>query len=280
MGVGRIALRGQSKQPVGITAGFSATLEGEAAHPDIDVAARAPDASFASMAALASSGLSRVRSRVRAGLGAVALVAGLSASVAGIAACSPQTSPPVPADSESIVEIPLTVHVATQHGQPVVTDAQIVASIRRANQALAPFRVRVEVARMRTMSPGHSVIDGEHDRLELARRADRDGTLHVFFVDRVAMQDGDDPDARLSGLHWRYAGMRSQMHEREYLVVSGDAPNTTLAHEIGHAFGLDHHKSYENIMCSCRRGTDTHFTSRQGEFVRAGAADFLLRERP
>ncbi len=203
----------------------------------------------------------------------------LGLGLMGNAACGPQPSPPAPADPDAFIEVPLTVHIATERGQPVATDAEIVASVRRTNRALAAFRMRVHVARIRTMGPGHERIQTETERLELARRAHHDGTLHVFFVDSVSMRDEDDADARLSGLHWRYAGMRAQMHERQYLVISNDAPNTTLAHEVGHAFGLDHHKSYENIMCSCRRGPDTFFTPRQGEQMRAGAVDFMNRRR-
>ncbi len=197
--------------------------------------------------------------------------------MATVAACSSGQRSAAPPQSDSIIEIPLTVHVATERGAPVVKDEQIIASVRRANRALAPYNLRVGVVRTRKMSPGHTVVDGESDRLELARRAAHDGTLHVFFVNRVRMHENDDADARLSGLHWRYAGMRSQMHRREFLVVAEDAPNTTLAHEVGHALGLGHHKSYENIMCSCRRGPDTYFTSRQGGIMRVGAAEFMRK---
>lgn len=198
-------------------------------------------------------------------------------STALVTACGPPPQAPQPADPEALIEVPLTVHVATERGAPVVSDAQILATLKRTNVALAPYNMRVRVERVRTMSAGHTVVDGEPDRLELARRADRDGTLHVFFVNKVRMEIEDDADARLSGLHWRYVGMRTQMHEREFVVVAEDAPTTTLAHEVGHAFGLEHHKSFENIMCSCRRGPDTLFTPRQGEQIRSGAVTFMGR---
>jgi hypothetical protein len=197
--------------------------------------------------------------------------------MASVAACSNGPRNTAPPDANTVIEIPLTVHIATERGAPVVNDAQIIASVRRANRALSPYNLRVGVVRTRTMSPGHTVVDGESDRLELARRAAQDGTLHVFFVSRVRMHETDEADARLSGLHWRYAGMRSQMHRREFLVVAEDAPNTTLSHEVGHALGLDHSKSIENIMCSCRRGPDTYFDERQGELMRLGAAEFMRK---
>ena len=180
-------------------------------------------------------------------------------------------------DHPGEIVIPVTLHVATKRGQAVVTDAQIVASIRRANKSFEDYDIRIEVVKTFHLPRGYThIVDGS-DRVNLAQYAKRDGTLHVFFVDRVAMQDPEMGDRRVSGLHWRYSGLRWKMYQREYLVVAEDAPVTTLAHEVGHAFGLEHSEAEDNIMCSCRRGATPGFTDWQGEQMRRGALVFMNR---
>ena len=61
--------------------------------------------------------------------------------------------------------------------------------------------------------------------------------------------------------------------------LGGDAPATTLVHELGHLFGLDHDFGQQNLMCSCRVGPQQVFTRAQGVEIRRGAAQFVSRIR-
>jgi hypothetical protein len=115
------------------------------------------------------------------------------------------------------------------------------------------------------------------DRFGLAHRATRDGSVHVFFVERVRLTSARKGDRRVSGMHWRYHGLDRDIRSREYLAVAYNAPTTTLVHEIGHAFGLTHDRKTDNLMCSCRRGLDPTFTEKQGRRLRTGARRYLER---
>jgi hypothetical protein len=178
--------------------------------------------------------------------------------------------------AREIIRVPLTIHVATQGGRSVVSESRILASVRRANRELAAFDVYLVVEEILPMVGG-ARIETTHDRFALAHRAERDGTVHVFFVDRVKLTSARKGDRRVSGMHWRYHGLDPDIRAREYLAVAYNAPTTTLVHEVGHAFGLAHDRKTDNLMCSCRRGLDPTFTERQGRRLRNGARRYLGR---
>ena len=79
-------------------------------------------------------------------------------------------------------------------------------------------------------------------------------------------------------MHWRYRGAQQALRSREYVVVTSGAPTTTLAHELGHLFGLNHAAASNNIMCSCRRGQTLVFTDVQQTQMRSGATAFVGRQ--
>lgn len=167
--------------------------------------------------------------------------------------------------------VPVTVHVATP-----VSAARITAWVRRANEALAPHGLAVQVVRVVAVGEGHRRVRRARDRRRLARIARPDGTLHVFVVEEVTVGPrlGRRRDV-VRGLYWRFQRLGGST--REYVVVTKHAPVTTLVHEIGHAFGLPHRPGVENLMCSCRRGLRQTFTPNQGRRMRLGARRFLAR---
>lgn len=175
------------------------------------------------------------------------------------------------------IEVPLTIHVASFAGEPVVSDERIMAAVERARRELAPYGITLIVRGIERMPMRDADIDTGEQRFELATTAPRDGTVHVFYVERLALTNPNKSDRRVSGMHWRYHGVKPEHRRREYVAVAHNAPATTLVHELGHAFGLRHEDDFDNLMCSCRRGQRPTFTARQGKRLRNGAKRFLQR---
>jgi hypothetical protein len=178
------------------------------------------------------------------------------------------------------IEVPLTIHVASEDGEPVVSDERIHAAIERANLELAEFDIVLWVRSIEPMPMDDGArVETTEQRYALAREAERDGSIHVFYVDNLRLKNPAKGDRRVSGMHWRYHGANRDIRRREYVAVAHNAPSTTLVHEVGHAFGLRHEDDFDNLMCSCRRGRRPTFTDQQGKRLRGGAKRFLARAK-
>jgi hypothetical protein len=206
----------------------------------------------------------------------VALIVGLLAPAAQASVRKPHR-PTLVEDKVSALVIPVTVHVATQEGLPVVPRRYVLEAVARANRDLREFGVELQLRAIELMPEGYGDLTRTRHRLRLAQRAPRDGSIHVFYVDHVELYSSKHGDRRISGMHWRYRGLRGTLRQREWVAVAEHAPLTTLVHEVGHLFGLGHRHASDNVMCSCQRVASPSFTAAQGRQLRTGARRFLVR---
>jgi hypothetical protein len=180
--------------------------------------------------------------------------------------------------SRAMVRLPITLHMATDDGEPVTARSGVRRWVERANQDLAPFGIQLEVRAVRHLPDGWESVTRWGQRRQLAHYAPTDGTIHVFVIEELDRRRRPVLGRKVRGLHWRYRGLNPKLAQREYVVVTSGAPTTTLVHEIGHLFGLRHSTSSDNIMCSCRRGSNVGFTRDQGMQMRDGVQAFMGKQ--
>lgn len=87
------------------------------------------------------------------------------------------------------------------------------------------------------------------------------GYIHVFFVDSINSED----HGPLAGAETRRVLPCSKL-----ILLTDLQSDDTLAHEIGHFFGLSHHKNVHNVMNggSTRSDKHTSFSKKQREHMR------------
>ncbi|HOX43833.1 MAG TPA: hypothetical protein PK668_09545 [Myxococcota bacterium] len=179
-----------------------------------------------------------------AGLLAVLLL-GLAAALlialcAGPAAAGGPAAPPEHA-------IPLCVHLAgPEDGHPPLR-AFLEAAVPRAQELLGPAGARFEVRGTRAGEPAERAVQNAAERDALAAHAGEAGCVHVFLLPRLG--DLERKDLDIAGRHWRYQGKDRRLRGRRYVLVApASARVDTLAHELGHYFGLGHRAERQNLM--------------------------------
>jgi hypothetical protein len=169
------------------------------------------------------------------------------------------------------VTFPISIAVALEDGKPVKDDAWITQQIDDANELYAPTRVRFRWTLRREIPAAFATMHTRADRDSLAPLVEKN-VIDVFVVG--ALEDVDEPGRYRKGVAWT-----SKPNGARFLILSGAAPRTVLAHELGHFFGNAHSAVPDNLMSYTRTGGRVFLDDAQIERVHLFTDRFLASGR-
>jgi hypothetical protein len=139
----------------------------------------------------------------------------------------------------------IQVHVAADDHGLVASADWIAGQLAVANRHFAALDVGFELAGVDTLpaSAVHVETPKDRDALAIDRLGGR--VIHAFIVGQL---DNIDGEGVIFGVTWRL-----HRDDRKYVVVSAQAWERTLAHELGHFFGLPHSTYAISIMNKTER---------------------------
>jgi hypothetical protein len=151
-------------------------------------------------------------------------------------------------ERHNVENIYIIVHARSQHDLKVLMPALM----RFSSPILADARINIRIKEIRFDVP--KVIVSSFDDDEFTKYDD--GDIHVFFVHEFMMLNKSE-----------IAGARLASHGslcKRAILITDKTNWTTLAHEVGHFFGLDHDKDDEsNIMHTGWRDRNPVFSREQ-----------------
>ncbi len=151
--------------------------------------------------------------------------------------------------------------------KPIVDAAFVAEQLENAQRLFGAFGVGFALDDARDLDAKHLALETRSDRDALAVWLDSTA-INVFFVE--SLRDVDNPDRYRMGVTWR----KLTDLKKKYIVVASSARPTTMAHELGHYFGLDHTSVKNNLMSYDRDGGTVFLDQKQGAIIRTRADYF------
>ena len=165
----------------------------------------------------------------------------------------------------------VVVHVATTDASDL--DSRLATLVDTANEHFAAAGIEFVVEERRELPEPFAILENIRERRRLAKFF-VPKTINVFLVDEIrdpvpseatrkaAKAQGRKPSGRLSGAHIPIKGRKPDT----YIIIARTRSPYSLAHELGHFFGVAHEKDPSNIMSYGARRD--HFNDRQIEVFR------------
>ncbi len=176
-------------------------------------------------------------------------------------------SPPI------VPPVPISVAVAAVDGVPVKDGAWIEERMAETARLYNPLGIYFRKPEVRPLPERHAALETREDRDALGGLLKK-GFVNVFVV--ATLRDVDDKESLIMGVHWAPAGDLS----RHFVILAARASKTTLAHELGHYFGLAHkHHIPDNLMSYTRTGIEVFLDAAQKTKVRTNARVLSVREK-
>jgi hypothetical protein len=163
---------------------------------------------------------------------------------------------------------PLDVAVTQDENGPVVDRAWLDREVALAEHVFGALAVHVRINHTRSLGT-------EFARLEDPRMRDRFAPLVTAHEIQVFVVRSLRDDAQ-AGLYRRGVTWDSRTTpSRRYIILSADASTSSLAHELGHFFGIQPHSSVKNNLMSYDREDALVFLDASQEAIVRSTANTL-----
>ncbi|HEY4182082.1 MAG TPA: matrixin family metalloprotease [Kofleriaceae bacterium] len=139
----------------------------------------------------------------------------------------------------------IALHVGHDENGPLADAAWIAQQIATVNKHFAALDVAFQIARVDSLELTSTHIATRAERDAVGRKLSA-GMIDVFLVGQL--DDIDNAGDLLNGVTWH-----RKDDARKYVILSNTAWERTLAHELGHVFGLPHSDYPISIMNKTKR---------------------------
>lgn len=152
------------------------------------------------------------------------------------------TAPPCDAARKTCIGLRL--HVPVTDDGPIATSEWVERQLAAANKHFEKLDVAFQITGIDPMPATAERVEDKEERISFGPLITKD-VIDVFVTGHL--DDIDKPGEMVYGVTWWTTG------DRKFVILSTQAWERTLAHELGHVFGLKHSKYAVSIMNKRKR---------------------------